>query len=122
MSGNRAETGATGVQEVVVTGQGVCGGVAYSGLGGVMDKGWVGDGCGGDGGRLIQWEDNVEKLVLGVGPNAPLAHVDSYIGALRKSNLHNHNIQNNISLRSLYDRTKDRPSSLRHSARTRSTA
>ena len=48
--------------------------------------------------------------------------VDSYIGALRKINLRNHNTQNNVSLRSLYDRTKDIPSSLCHSARPRSTS
>ena len=48
--------------------------------------------------------------------------VDSYIGALCKSNLRNHKNHNNVSLRSLYDRTKDRPSSHHHSARPRITA
>ena len=49
-------------------------------------------------------------------------NVDSYIGALRKSNLRNHNTQNNVSLRSLYNPTKDMPSYLRPSTSQRRTS
>ena len=37
-------------------------------------EGGGGYGWGGDGYRIIQWEDNVSNLTLGTEPNAPLAY------------------------------------------------
>ena len=59
MPGSVAETGATGLQVLVVSGRSGCGGDADGGSGGGTDGG---GGCGRDSnrdGRLIRWEYNV---------------------------------------------------------------
>ena len=74
MSGGRAETGATGIQAVVGIGRVGCGGGEDGGSGGGTDRGAGGCGWGGDGDRLSQWEDNVDRLTLGTEPNSTLAY------------------------------------------------
>ena len=72
--GGGVETGAKGVQAVVVIGQGGFGRDAYGGLGGGTDGGggvyiWDGERY-----RLSQWEDNVANITLDKETNAPLAY------------------------------------------------
>ena len=62
VSRDGADTRYTGIQAVVVTVQGGREGGLYGGLGGVMDRGGVGDGQDVDGVRLSQLEDNAENL------------------------------------------------------------
>ena len=72
MSGDGADTGSTGIQAVVGSGRGGCGGKADRRLGGGTDGGGGGYGRDGDGGRLSRWEDNIENLTLRTEPNSPL--------------------------------------------------
>ena len=75
MSSGIVDTGAMGIQVVVGTGEGVCGGYVYGSLGGEMDRGGGEDGRDGDkDGQLIRWECNVANVILGMEPNAPLAY------------------------------------------------
>ena len=74
MSISRAETKATGLQTVVVAGQGGYGEDADGGLGGGTERGGGGDGRDGDDNILSWWENNVASLTLGMEPNDPLAY------------------------------------------------
>ena len=85
MSGSVAETGATGVEAVVGTGWGGCGGDVEGGLGVGIDGGGLGYRWSGDGNRLSRWDYN-----LGTEPNA---HI-SYAPVLE----HHHQIMSTLGL------------------------
>ena len=74
MSDGGADAGVKGYQAVVASGRIGCGGDADGDSGGGTDRGWGGDGQSGDGDRLSQWEDNVDRLTLGTEPNSTLAY------------------------------------------------
>ena len=72
MSRGGADTGAKGIQSVVVTGQGVCGRDEDEGLGGRTDGRGGGYGWEGEKDGLNWWEDNVANINVGTEPNAPI--------------------------------------------------
>ena len=70
--GGVVETGAKGVQEVVVTGKGGCGRDTDCGSGGRTDGGGIVYIWDGDGDIISRWEDNVVNITLGMETNSPL--------------------------------------------------
>ena len=74
MSGGGAETEDTGLQVVVGSGQGGCGGDADGGSGGGTNGGGGGDVSDRGGAILSWWEDNIENPTLGKDPNVLLAY------------------------------------------------
>ena len=72
MYGGGSEKGSTGVQEVLVTGRGRCGGDTDGRSGGGTDGGGGRYGRGRDRERISLWGDNLANLNLGTEPNAPL--------------------------------------------------
>ena len=75
VSSGGVETGATGLQVVVGTGRGECGGDVDSGLGCGMAGGGGGDVQDSNRDRqLIMWEYNVANIILGAEPNAALSY------------------------------------------------
>ena len=74
MSGGRSAVGVEGDQAVVGAGQTGFGGDADGGSGGGTDGEGGGDRQDEERDGVNWWEDNVENIILGTYPNAPLAY------------------------------------------------